>query len=460
MKTRLSLLLAVAFSSFSAYSANWADRWFDNAVYDTPSSFDSQKRGYYTMGGFSARNNTSTDYPITISPPRLNVGCGGIDAFLGGFSFLDPDYLVEKAQRAMQAAPYVAFDMALKTMCKECADTLGKIEQITNFLNGIQLNECAMAKPIATAALTQNAEALKGLWTEMTGTKSLDEAKDRLWTESTGKIKSNNGNLTEDLKSLIDGCPQEFRQLMQHGSVVARAAEKIGMSEFADTIRGYMGDVWIEMKSSDKVPVAVSISACPQNSKYSLDDMLNGRSFVKTIDKQCIPAQSKPVRDIVYSKMEKILNKMKAAQELGTDEVKFINSTNIPVYAILRQAIVSHQDVVYLNVLAELVGLNYSYYIFSDLYRNTQSSFDAINEMMTTPMNDANSGAKKCRMDLFAPAIDKFTDLIHQSRDNSLKVEATYNSRLQSYMNNSNFIDTFRQEDLRDQRTRAGNIVK
>ncbi|WP_237384784.1 conjugal transfer protein TraH [Yersinia enterocolitica] len=68
-----------------------------------------------------------------------------MDAFLGGFSFLDPDYLVEKAQRAMQAAPYVAFDMALKTMCKECADTLGKIEQITNFLNGIQLNECALA---------------------------------------------------------------------------------------------------------------------------------------------------------------------------------------------------------------------------------------------------------------------------------------------------------------------------
>ncbi|WP_233981873.1 conjugal transfer protein TraH [Pectobacterium versatile] len=455
-------LLFILLSSLSipVSAANWADKWFDNAVYDTPSSFDSQKRGYYTMGGFSARNNTSTDYPITISPPRLNVGCGGIDAFLGGFSFLDPDYLVEKAQRAMQAAPYVAFDMALKTMCKECADTLGKIEQITNFLNGIQLNECALAKPIATAALTQNAEALKGLWTEMTGTKSLDDATDRLWSESTGKIKSNNGNATQDLKSLIEGCPQEFKELMQHGSIVSRAAAKIGMSEFSDTIRGYMGDVWIEMKGSDKIPVAISISSCPQNSKYSLDDMLNGRSYIKTINKECVPAQSKPVRDVVYAKMEKILSKMKAAQELGTDEIKFINSTNIPVYSILRQAITSRQDTVYLNVLAELVGLNYSYYIFSDLYRNTQSSFDSINEMITTPMNAPNSGSKKCRMDLFAPAIDKFTDLIQQSRDNSIKVEATYSSRLQSYMNNANFIDTFRQEEARDQKNRAGNLVR
>ncbi|KAB0983043.1 pilus assembly protein, partial [Cronobacter sakazakii] len=214
-----------------------------NAVYDSPSSFDSQKRGYYTMGGFTARTTSSTDYPITISPPRLSVGCGGIDGFLGGFSFLDPDFLVEKAQRAMQAAPYVAFDMALKTMCKECADTLGKIEQITNFLNGIQLNECALAKPIATAMVERDPTALSGLWTEMTGTKNLDEATDRMWSDTTAKIKAADDKPIADLKSMISGCPADFRDLMQHGSVVQRAAAKVGMADFADTIRGYMGDV-------------------------------------------------------------------------------------------------------------------------------------------------------------------------------------------------------------------------
>lgn len=444
----------------AANADNWADKWFDNAVYDTPSSFESQKRGYYTMGGFSARNNSSTDYPITISPPKLSVGCGGIDAFLGGFSFLDPDYLVEKAQRAMQAAPYVAFDMALKTMCKECADTLGKIEQITNFLNGIQLNECALAKPIATAAITQDAEALKGLWTEMTGTKSLDEASDRLWTESTSKIKANDNKPTQDLKSMIEGCPADFKDLMQHGSIVERAAQKVGLGNYADTIRGYLGDVWIESKTADRIPVAVSIPSCPQNQKYSLDDMLTGRSFVKTINKQCVPSSSKPVRDIVFAKMQKVLNKMKAGQELGTDEVKFINSTNLPVYSILKQAITSKQDDVMLNVLAELVGLNYSYYIFSDLYRNTQSAFDAVNEMMSSPLSDPNKAKKPCRMDLFAPALSKFGDLIQQARDSSVKVEATYNSRLQSYMLNSGFIETFREQEMRDQRQRAGELAK
>ena len=459
--TNLLLLAVSALSPLHSFAAgNWADKWFDNAVYDSPSSFDSQKRGYYTMGGFTARTTTSTDYPITISPPRLSVGCGGIDGFLGGFSFLDPDFLVEKAQRAMQAAPYVAFDMALKTMCKECADTLGKIEQITNFLNGIQLNECALAKPIATTLVERDPTALKGLWTEATGTKNLDEAVDRMWSDTTSKIKAADDKPIADLKSMSSGCPADFRDLMQHGSIVERAAKKVGMGDYADTIRGYMGDVWIESKTNDKIPVAKSITSCPQNKKFSLDDMLNGRAYVKTIDQQCVPSGSRPVRTVVYQKMESIVSRIKNNQPLTSENQAFINQTNIPVYTILKQAVVTGQDTVTLNVLSELVGLYYTYFIFTDLYRNTENTFDKVNEMVSTPLSDPSAGSKPCRMDLFKPAIAKFDDLITQARDASTKVEAAYNSRLQSYTLNQGFIKSFETQERQDQSDRAAGGLR
>ena len=459
--TNLLLLAVSALSPLHSFAAgNWADKWFDNAVYDSPSSFDSQKRGYYTMGSFTARTTTSTDYPITISPPRLSVGCGGIDGFLGGFSFLDPDFLVEKAQRAMQAAPYVAFDMALKTMCKECADTLGKIEQITNFLNGIQLNECALAKPIATTRVERDPTALKGLWTEATGTKNLDEAVDRMWSDTTSKIKAADDKPIADLKSMISGCPADFRDLMQHGSIVERAAKKVGMGDYADTIRGYMGDVWIESKTNDKIPVAKSITSCPQNKKFSLDDMLNGRAYVKTIDQQCVPSGSRPVRTVVYQKMESIVSRIKNNQPLTSENQAFINQTNIPVYTILKQAVVTGQDTVTLNVLSELVGLYYTYFIFTDLYRNTENTFDKVNEMVSTPLSDPAAGSKPCRMDLFKPAIAKFDDLITQARDASTKVEAAYNSRLQSYTLNQGFIKSFETQERQDQSDRAAGGLR
>lgn len=457
---RFGLLFIAAISPLAAMADNWADKWFDNAVYDSPSSFDSQKRGYYTMGGFTARTTTSTDYPITISPPRLSVGCGGIDGFLGGFSFLDPDYLVEKAQRAMQAAPYVAFDMALKTMCKECADTLGKIEQITNFLNGIQLNECALAKPIATAMVERDPEALKGMLTEMTGVKNLEEATDRMWSDTTSKIKAADDKPIADLKSMIAGCPADFRDLMQHGSIVQRAAAKVGMSDFADTIRGYLGDVWIESKTNDKIPIAKSVTSCPQNKRYSLDDMLNGRSYIKTIDQQCVPSGSRPVRTVVYQKMESILTRIKNNQPLNSENQAFINQTNIPIYNILKQSVVSGQDQVMLNVLSEFVGLYYTYYIFTDLYRNSENTFNKVNEMVSTPLSDPNAGSKPCRMDLFKPAIAKFDDLIVQSREAGVKVEAEFNSKLQSYMLNQSFIKSVETEDRQGQADRAAGSLR
>ncbi len=97
-------------------NAGWVDDWFDNAVVNGSSSYENQQRGFYSAGGFSGRINTTVDYPITVALPKLNSGCGGVDLFLGGMSFLDEDYLVEKFQNIIQAAPALAFDIALKVM--------------------------------------------------------------------------------------------------------------------------------------------------------------------------------------------------------------------------------------------------------------------------------------------------------------------------------------------------------
>lgn len=259
---------------------------------------------------------------------------------------------------------------------------------------------------------------------------------------------------------MIAGCPADFRDLMQHGSVVQRAAAKVGMTDFADTIRGYLGDVWIESKTNDKIPVAKSVTSCPQNKRFSLDDMLNGRSYIKTIDQQCVPSGSRPVRTVVYQKMESILTRIKNNQPLNSENQAFINQTNIPVYAILKQSVVSGQDQVMLNVLSEFVGLYYTYYIFTDLYRNSENTFNKVNEMVSTPLSDPSAGSKPCRMDLFKPAIAKFDDLIAQSRDAGVKVEAEFNSKLQSYMLNQSFIKSVETEDRQGQNDRAAGGLR
>ena len=96
-----------------AHAQSWAEHWFDNVTYTSPGSFEDQARGYVTAGGFSGRVDVHNDYLMSVTLPKVRAGCGGIDMFLGGMSFLDPDYLVQKLESILQAAPAVAFQYLL-----------------------------------------------------------------------------------------------------------------------------------------------------------------------------------------------------------------------------------------------------------------------------------------------------------------------------------------------------------
>jgi conjugative transfer pilus assembly protein TraH len=80
--------------------------------------------------------------------------------------------------------------------------------------------------------------------------------------------------------------------------------------------------------------------------------------------------------------------------------------------------------------------------------------------MVSTPLSDPSAGSKPCRMDLFKPAIAKFDDLITQARDASTKVEAAYNSRLQSYTLNQGFIKSFETQERQYQSDRAAGGLR
>ena len=146
------LAIAAAVPPLPCWSG-WVDDWVQQKSSTSPSYYEGAKRGYYTGGSFSARWANTDDHLFTVSLPKLKSGCGGIDMFLGGFSFLNVDYLVQKLQNILSAAPAAAFDIALKTLAPQVADTIKSLEAITDRLNSLQMNDCKAAKAlVATAA--------------------------------------------------------------------------------------------------------------------------------------------------------------------------------------------------------------------------------------------------------------------------------------------------------------------
>jgi conjugative transfer pilus assembly protein TraH len=161
------LTLAIAAGASPANAQSWAESWFDNVTYTSPGSFEDQTRGYVTAGGMSGRVDVHNDYLMSVTLPKVKAGCGGIDMFLGGMSFLDPDYLVQKLESILQAAPAVAFQYLLETLDEKMGNIISKMEAATNYLNSIQVNDCRLANRMVQIA--RGDENMSGIIEEMTG---------------------------------------------------------------------------------------------------------------------------------------------------------------------------------------------------------------------------------------------------------------------------------------------------
>lgn len=226
MKKFITIICILALIISSSAQAGWLDTWYDQAVSTAPNYFEGQKRGYFTAGSFSARIPTSTDYLISIEKPRFSAGCGGIDAFLGGFSFVNFDYLVQKLQRLIQAAPAIAFKIALNTLSSMLGAELNDIEKIIDMLNSIQLNECAAMKPLMSIDLTKT-DQISGQLEQAaksfirTGETDLWSSVQKLFSSSSDSSavkKPSGGDLSKD--ETIKGCPQNVKAFLRSASLL------------------------------------------------------------------------------------------------------------------------------------------------------------------------------------------------------------------------------------------------
>lgn len=152
VRTRLTaaaVAVTLSFSSITAY-ADWIGDFYNSAgaaVNTTaPQAIASQSVVGYSGGGLSWRVPNKNFQPLMITPPSLKAGCGGIDAYLGGFSFPNKAAFVQALRNFGQAAVGYFFELALRTMAPEIAVTLDVINDLANRVNQFSMNSCRSAQ--------------------------------------------------------------------------------------------------------------------------------------------------------------------------------------------------------------------------------------------------------------------------------------------------------------------------
>lgn len=426
--TAACLAAAIALNPVLSWSG-WVDDWVQQKSSTSPSYYEGSKRGYYTGGSFSARWANTDDHLFTASLPKLKSGCGGIDMFLGGFSFLNVDYLVQKLQNILSAAPAAAFDIALKTLAPQVADTIKTLEAITDRLNSLQLNDCKAAKAlVATASSPFSSVMSDSLKAEMktaqtdfmvsSGAKDLYQDVSKLFeTEqktNAGSKPGVPGTTQTSATSATAGCPVEVLQVFGDGSVLENLASKKGLnSEYVKLVRGFIGDVVIQSPATTGTTYqAQYIPPCDKNNSF--DSFISGTAQGRDTAGACadITDANKNLMVYVAGKMQSIAGKIKTKTALAADEEAFLKSTPLSVGLILKNATATNTEGEVIGKLAELTARAYGYYMLLDLFgRAVQLQEMARNILSTQKGNKAGASPETCQLALLGEGMQHIQTL-------------------------------------------------
>ena len=130
------------------------DDYFDGLGYNShvtaPTAYKGQTANYYSAGGLSLKNHPVQLNIADITLPSINSGCGGIDFYSGGLSFINSAQLKQFVKGFAKAAPMVAMDMGIQTLTPQLKSVMDKFQQLSDTFNQFNMNSCQAAESALT----------------------------------------------------------------------------------------------------------------------------------------------------------------------------------------------------------------------------------------------------------------------------------------------------------------------
>lgn len=122
-------------------------------------SYDSQAAGFASMGSVYARSQVRNIQLAQVDVPGFRAGCGGIDIFAGGASFIKAEQIVSFMQSILTNGGGYALNLALETELPEMGHALQYMQKLANDINTSNFNSCEMGENLSAAIWPKNRAA-------------------------------------------------------------------------------------------------------------------------------------------------------------------------------------------------------------------------------------------------------------------------------------------------------------
>jgi len=332
-------LLAVAAGTARADLASELDAFFNEAAFSTvtmPGVYQGQAGGMVTGGGFTYRVPARSYNLVSIQLPRIRMGCGGIDLFAGGFSFVNADQLVAILQNIGAVAKAFAYQLALKIISSQISSTLQDVWKTAQKYLNQTISSCEAARRLVGDAIKYTAgtyEACiyeKVLAGEDFGTAKRECQKSGAGSTTPSKevkdaVKFYAGNIVWDrAKTWVTGWDKVWLEYLMSmtGTLVALPpdGDKKGELKPYPSIMVEEGDTWLQaLLKGGKI------------TRYDCTDP-ECRTLVKVAD--FLP-KNVALQERIQTMLDDIRARIATDQPLTLAQQQLLNMTSLPLYRYL-----------------------------------------------------------------------------------------------------------------------------
>jgi len=148
ISTPLYLYASLSWGSISNDLNGFFNRLEPATNISAPHAYAGQQAGYYTGGSLFTRFKTRNTPIVNLQLPQMRAGCGGIDLYTGGFSYINSGQMIALLQNIISNASGYAFELALEHTYPLIGNIAEKMQWLAQNVNQTNLNSCQMAESL------------------------------------------------------------------------------------------------------------------------------------------------------------------------------------------------------------------------------------------------------------------------------------------------------------------------
>ncbi len=320
-------------------------------------AWQGQAAGYMTGGSVYLRNPVKQVQLISMQVPSLNAGCGGIDAYLGSFSFINGAELQRFVKQIMSNAAGYAFDLALQTMVPELKQAKDFLQKLASDVNSANMSSCQAAQGIIGGLWPVSQVSNQKICQDIAGESNLfsDWAASRQGCTVGGQGDSVTGRAGDDMKDQVLKNKNLVWDALGRNHLFDgnRQLKELVMSIVGSIIFNKTGDVTILTPMVDNRDVITVLMRGGTAKIYGCDDA--DLCLGPTVTNVTVSSDNGLVT-LVRTIMLSINQKLGDDTGMTDREKGFINTTSVPVLKYLTNSRSMGMSPTYLIQVADFIA--------------------------------------------------------------------------------------------------------